>query len=82
MYEWRGKAQIIIVHVQDDLNLHILRMFEGTFSLDTAQMMCEGKGPLSHMQTRKFQIGLHLFTECLCTVNILTNGKAQMGLSI
>ena len=26
------------MHVQDDLNLHILHMLEGTFSLDVAQM--------------------------------------------
>ena len=31
------------MHVQDDLNLHILSMFKGTFSLDTAHMI---KGPI------------------------------------
>ena len=29
-------------HAQDDLNLHILRMFEDTFSLDSAEVMLEG----------------------------------------
>ena len=28
-------------HLQDDVNLHILRMLEGTFSLDGAQIMCD-----------------------------------------
>ena len=35
MYEWREKAWMI-VHVQDDLNLNILRILKGTFLLDAA----------------------------------------------
>ena len=36
MYEWRAKAWINSVHEQDDLNLHILCMLKGNFSLDLA----------------------------------------------
>ena len=36
MYKWRAKARIILC-MQDDLNLRILRMFEGTFPLEEAQ---------------------------------------------
>ena len=42
MYERRAKVQMpgwYFVHAQDDLNPHILRMFEGTFFLDTAHVM-------------------------------------------
>ena len=38
LYEWRGKAQIMLVCVQDNLNMCILCMFESTFSLDAAHM--------------------------------------------
>ena len=34
MYEWRAKARCYLVHPQNDLNLCILRMFEGIFPLD------------------------------------------------
>ena len=32
-----------IAHAQDDLNLHILRMLEGTFLLDTAHIFLTGE---------------------------------------
>ena len=38
MYEWRAKAKMMLLHAQDDLNLCILHMFEGTFSLDAAHI--------------------------------------------
>ena len=38
MYEWRAKTQMVLVHVQDDWILHILCIFEGTFSLEVAHM--------------------------------------------
>ena len=34
MYEWR-----YFTHVQNDLNLDILHIFEGIFSLDVAQVL-------------------------------------------
>ena len=33
MFQGRANAQIRLWHVQDDVNLHILRIFEGTFCL-------------------------------------------------
>ena len=33
------RPQWYIARAQDDLNLHILRMYEGTFSLNTAHMV-------------------------------------------
>ena len=44
--EWRAKTRMTLAHAQHDLNtcMHILRIFEGTFSLDTAQMIfCKNK---------------------------------------
>ena len=38
MYQWRTKA-LDFVHAQDNLNLHILHMFKGTFSLDVAHII-------------------------------------------
>ena len=38
MYEWRVKALMIFLHVQHDLKLHILHMFEGTFWLDAGHI--------------------------------------------
>ena len=37
MYEWRAKAQLILRYL-DNLNRRILRMVEGTFSLEAAQI--------------------------------------------
>ena len=37
MYEWRAKARMIFAHGQDDHNMRVLRMLEGTFSLEVAQ---------------------------------------------
>ena len=39
MYEWRAKGEMILDHVQDDPNMRILRMFEGTLSLDAAHLL-------------------------------------------
>ena len=39
MYEWRAKAEMIFWACKDDVDLRILRMFEGTFSLDKAHMI-------------------------------------------
>ena len=36
MYEWRAKAGWYFARAQDDVNLCVLRMLEGTFSLDVA----------------------------------------------
>ena len=33
MYEWRAKSWMILAHMQDDLNLCILRLFEALFRL-------------------------------------------------
>ena len=41
MLEWRAKACMILCTCRDDLNLHILLMFIGTFSLDVAKMYAE-----------------------------------------
>ena len=39
-YEWRAKTRMrLCAHAQDDLTLQILRMFEGTFSLDMARII-------------------------------------------
>ena len=38
MYDWSTKAGWYYAHVQDNPNLRILHMFEGTFSLDAAQI--------------------------------------------
>ena len=42
MYEWRAKARMKLlchVHAQNDLNLRILRMFEGKLSLHAAHIL-------------------------------------------
>ena len=39
MYQGRAKAKMVLLHVHDDLNLHILHMLKGTFLLDAAQIM-------------------------------------------
>ena len=41
MYIWRAKALMIFVYVQDDLNLHILHTFDGTFLLGVAHMVSQ-----------------------------------------
>ena len=38
MYDGEQIPRYYFPHVQDDLNLHIVYMFEGTFLLDTAHM--------------------------------------------
>ena len=38
MYEKRAHARMYLAHTQDDLNLRILRMLNGTFSLDVAHI--------------------------------------------
>ena len=40
MYEWRAKVWYF-AHAQDDVNLHILRMLEGTFLLDAAYIISQ-----------------------------------------
>ena len=39
MYEWGTKVRWYNAHAQDDLNLCVMRMFKGTFSLDVAQIV-------------------------------------------
>ena len=36
MFQWKAKARCDFAHVQDDVNPHILRIFEGTVSLEEA----------------------------------------------
>ena len=40
-------------HVQDDMNPHILRMFDGTFSLDTAHIAMRKEHMCSEWQIVK-----------------------------
>ena len=49
-------------HAEDDLNLRILRMFKGTFSLDTAQLVNNIKALLIQSLVYFWAIGKYLYT--------------------
>ena len=45
-----SKGPGYFAHAQDDLNLHIYRMFEGTFSLDAARTIYRKVGNVLNNQ--------------------------------
>ena len=39
MYAWKADPELCFTHAQDGLNVHFLRMFKGTFSLDMVHVL-------------------------------------------
>ena len=56
------KPMPYFVHVQDDLNLHILRMFEGNFSLDAAHIIKLSEHKIKHLHKQEGPKGPYSLT--------------------
>ena len=70
------------VYAQDDLNLRILRMFEGVFALRGPGISAIGSGLFHHNGNYLYGIGIALLCNYLqrTVVTFVTSDKVSLGL--